>query len=73
MNSQLIKAKIIEYKYEIEELRAEIEDLQNICQHTEYMKEHKGSTGNWYPGDDCYWTNFTCQICNKHWTVEGSV
>lgn len=57
---------------EIEVLYEKIERIQNECSHPESVvtKEHKGSNGHYDPSDDRYWTEYTCQLCDKNWTVE---
>jgi hypothetical protein len=53
-------------------LKAELEVLQDRCEHPNVIKIHKGDTGNWCVSDDSYWTEFRCPDCVKSWTEEGS-
>lgn len=61
-------------KYEIAALQIKINEIQSLCSHPEpcVTKVHKANTGNYDPTQDCYWTEFTCSLCEKHWTEEGS-
>jgi len=52
---------------------AKLDALRERCRHPNVEKQHKGDTGNWDRGQDCYWTEFNCPDCQKFWTVEGSV
>ena len=60
---------------EIEERQAKIRRIQNDCNHPEdcVTKKHGGSTGNYDPYDDRYWTDFHCSLCDKRWTMDGSL
>lgn len=60
-------------KKEIEELDKKIVTIQNQCSHPEMavLKVHGSNTGNYDPTADCYWTDFTCGLCHKKWTVDS--
>ena len=62
-------------KAKIKELQDQINTIQSKCSHPveALEKEHDADTGNYDPGADRYWTNFHCHLCDKHWTVDGSV
>jgi len=72
MNSQLIKAKVTELHNDLSTIHKKIRGLQSECKHLDYEYKYKGNTGNWCLNDDHYWTTFTCNICRKQWTEEGS-
>ena len=61
-------------KDQISKLENTLRSIQNKCSHPSesVIKEHKGSTGNYDPSEDCYWTNFYCSLCEKRWTEAGS-
>lgn len=50
--------------------QAELDKLQNVCQHPTPDKKHKGNTGNYDPTADCYWIEYRCHDCDKRWIVE---
>jgi len=45
-------------------------ELQEICQHPNVLKKHRGDTGNWDRGSDKYWIEFECPDCGKFWTED---
>lgn len=57
---------IKDLKKQITKLNAEISEIQAVT------KKHGASTGNYDPSADCYWTEFTCNLCEKQWTEDGS-
>lgn len=57
----------------IDKLRAELKLLQDKCPHTDVIKEHRSSTGNYDPHADRYWTELHCPECGKGWIRDGSV
>jgi hypothetical protein len=73
MNSQYIKAKVIEKKEQISILHQDIKILQEDCKHEDYAYKNKGDTGNWDRGDDSWWTEFKCNTCQKQWHEDGSL
>jgi len=64
--------RVAKHKKEIDKHYKMIRTLQENCKHKHVTKEHCGSTGNYDPTQDCYWTNFICLDCDKHWTEDGS-
>jgi len=72
MNTQLLKAKVTELHNKIHDMHKDLSMLQSECKHLDYEYKYKGSAGNYCRSDDCYWTVFTCNICRKQWTEEGS-
>jgi hypothetical protein len=65
--------RIHAYEKEIDKLENKIRRLQDNCKHKNVVKTHRGNTGNWDPNDDCYWTEFDCPECEKHWRENGSI
>jgi len=61
-------------KSQISELYKQVETIQAQCSHPKeaVTKKHSADTGNYDPSADRYWTDFTCDLCQKHWTEEGS-
>lgn len=59
---------------DITKIERQIERIQEGCSHPPdcVTKEHHGSTGNYDPTQDCYWTTFSCSLCEKNWSEEGS-
>lgn len=49
------------------------EKIVDECDHHDVEKVHKANTGNWCEQDDRYWTEFTCNVCHKRWTRDGSL
>lgn len=47
----------------------DLKALQAECKHPGATKEYGGSTGNYDPNNDCYWIDWDCQDCGKHWMV----
>ena len=62
--------KITKLRAEISERQKEITSLQENCPHPLMwrVKKSGSNTGNWDPHDDCYWTDHTCEMCEKSWT-----
>lgn len=67
MNSQLIRAKVTEIKQELEIKMQELANIRAECKHQDYTLKH------YDPLADCYWTDFTCNICDKRWSEYGSI
>ena len=61
---------IDDLKAQIKVLEAKIEQIQKECVHPMSARTHvsKGSSGNYDPTADCYWTEHTCNLCQKRWT-----
>ena len=61
-------------KFEIAALVSKIAEIQSLCSHPSpcVTKEHKANTGNYDPTQECFWTEFRCELCEKTWTEEGS-
>lgn len=64
---------VTKLKAEMEEMNNKIKRIQEECSHPSdcVTKNHGGSTGNPYERNE-YWTDFTCSLCEKRWTLEGS-
>lgn len=62
---------IAERKAEIDRLQGEIREIQEQCNHPVAATDvaHGGSSGNYDPSDDCYWTDYHCRLCDKKWRV----
>ena len=58
----------------ISEQYALIATIQEECNHpTACLTFKYGSdTGNWDRNEDSYWTDYTCTLCEKRWSEEGS-
>lgn len=67
-----MKQSILNIKTEFVKLKLRMERIQKKCSHINVKKEHSSNTGNYDPSADCYWTNFYCLDCDKHWQEEGS-
>lgn len=65
---------VTELRAEIDKLTLRIKAIQAECSHPRACLDvsHRASTGNYDPTQDCYWTDFTCGLCQKFWTEEGS-
>ena len=63
---------ISELKNQIASLNRQIDQIQSECQHPKSVlkEEHGANTGNYDPGADCYWTTYTCGLCEKRWTQD---
>jgi hypothetical protein len=57
----------------IGEAQAFIKRVQDNCEHSRetLVGKHDADTGNWDRGDDSYWIDFHCQICDKRWRVDS--
>lgn len=55
---------------EIKEISKKIEAIQSECNHPKSAldSKSKGSTGGY--DADTYWTENTCGLCGKFWTVD---
>lgn len=63
----------IRYKRErilkkIDNLNAELDALQTVCDHLNLTMENGSNTGNYDPSCNCYWTDYECPDCGKRWT-----
>lgn len=69
-----INKQVIRIKNKISLLENSLANLQSNCKHPKkfLQKERKGNTGNYDPSQDCYWTEFYCEQCEKSWDEEGS-
>lgn len=47
----------------------ELVKLQDLCAHESATIKYRGSTGNYDPSDNCYWTEHKCPTCGKFWCV----
>jgi hypothetical protein len=61
---------VFKLKAQISELNLKIAKIQEECSHPQYCLDvkHRSSTGNYDPSQDCYWTEYHCQLCDKHWS-----
>jgi len=66
------KGIVFKLKDEIRELQSRIESIQTSCSHPkEAVTEKPGaSTGHYSPGDDSYWIDYHCHLCDKRWRVD---
>jgi len=58
---------------EIGALQTQLARHQSRCKHPTRHLRYKldGSTGNYDPTQDRYWTDFHCRLCQKKWTTGG--
>jgi hypothetical protein len=65
-------SKIQELKSKIDSLQQQIDNIQSECNHplSARTQVNGGSTGNYDPTADCYWTDNTCGLCEKRWTED---
>lgn len=68
-----ISVEIKRLQKQIAKLEGDVNQLRACCTHPNVKKKHGSNTGNWCPQDDCYWTDFDCPDCGKHWTEDGSL
>ena len=60
---------------EIAVINTKITSIQDQCSHPEEgrTKKHGSNAGGYDdPRYDKYWTDFTCTLCKKRWTEDGS-
>jgi hypothetical protein len=59
------------YKIILSEVNSTILRFQKNCSHPDetLFKIMKASTGSWDRGDDNWWANFWCSVCDKYWTA----
>ena len=60
-------------KREIGVLTDKLKVIQNRCKHTRATKKHRSNTGHYDPSCDKYWTEFSCPVCLRKWTNDGSL
>lgn len=67
--------RIEEINLEIDALHKERDEIQEACTHPPIVVRYQycSNTGNYDPSNDGYWTNYLCTLCEKQWSVEGSV
>jgi len=63
---------VFELREQIKTLTDKIIEIQNECSHPKGALTKKGgsNTGNWCSGDDRYWYDFHCGLCDKRWTED---
>lgn len=56
-----------------DEVQEAINRFQENCTHPDetLLMRRDANTGNYDPSSDCYWADFWCQECGKHWTVDS--
>jgi hypothetical protein len=69
MTPKQIYKRVTTIKKNLKKYKDELIELQNICLHEDAIVEHKGSTGNYDPSTDGYWTEHHCLTCGKFWSV----
>jgi len=52
----------------IDAIQAEIDGIQEVCDHKGHTRVPKANTGNYDPSVDSYWYDCHCDRCNKIWT-----
>jgi hypothetical protein len=59
---------------QIKQLEGEVRKIQDQCPHPHFMlkKRHTNHCSMEYGPAD-YYTHFHCELCDKRWTVDGSV
>ena len=69
MSTIIAKAREI-----IAEQHALIAKIQDACSHPvdALSFEYGSDTGNWDRNEDSYWTTYTCGLCEKRWSEDGS-
>lgn len=73
--SKYVMTRIQEIDERIQELRSEKIAIQDGCSHPPVAVRYLygADTGNWDRGSDTYWTEYHCTLCEKRWSVVGSV
>lgn len=62
-----IRNKINSIKNKILKHNQDIMHIQSDCEHNSTRRTHRANTGNYCRGDDIYWIDCVCLICDKHW------
>lgn len=70
MNQIEIKHKREFIDTQINNLGAQIEELQRGCTHPNASHKNGADTGNYSPSDDSYWTDHYCPDCSKYWQTD---
>lgn len=74
MSSKLKAKQIIDKMSElmipVNELRKELKEHQEKCQHPRGTFKRGFNNGNWCPQDDQYWIDVHCDVCFKSWTID---
>lgn len=68
------RSAVTRLKAQAARIQDRIKSVQDACPHPagRVQYSYQANTGNWDRGDDCYWTNIFCGLCEKRWTVDGS-
>ena len=68
----LQKTIIEELKEEAAAIHDRITLIQSQCSHPLVVRktENKSDTGNWDRGQDSYWTEHECGLCQKRWRTD---
>lgn len=69
MTQKKIAAARKRIEKKIQHAEQSLYELQDECTHPAAVKKHGGSTGNYDPSADCYWTDWKCPDCGKRWTT----
>jgi len=55
----------------IDALYDKLQDIQDLCPHTNATCEYHGDTGSYDPTCDHYWATIECPDCTKRWHAES--
>lgn len=72
MKKLIQKTIIEELKEEASEIHARIRLIQSQCAHPLVVRttKNKSDTGNWDRGQDSYWTEHECGLCQLRWQTD---
>lgn len=65
--------RVHEIKSEIGKLTRELNQIQDMCEHTDKIKLDDGSCGDLGDGDKVYWSRWSCPTCLRQWTKHEDV
>lgn len=65
------ETKAARLEREIDRLYVELRKHQERCKHPVRHRFYilRGSSGNYDPSNDGYWTAYECRLCRKKWIV----
>lgn len=65
-----IRLEVAKLDQQIDELWQQREVLRTRCRHLHAVAKYGANTGNYDPTQDCYWIDFHCHDCGRHWTED---
>lgn len=64
------RLQVAQLDQQIDELVQQRNALRARCRHLHAVARYGANTGNYDPTQDCYWIDFHCYDCGRHWSED---